>query len=144
MISVTEQSSYNMSSNLLYDQMNNIIYNLNDTSCPKDISPTDDYTVFENAASFSIIAEDEKCNKCKTHYSIVTCCNCQTKTCAHEDCSTMFPDRHGYISVCKSCENEILTKFIPYRHKNENNNDLHYIKAVHDLEILKQAIEIIS
>ena len=144
MISVTSQSSYNTSSNLLYDQMNTVIYNLNDTSCPVDRSLHDDYTLFENAASFSIIAEDEKCDKCKTHYSIVTCCNCQIKTCAHEECSTMFPDKNGYISVCKTCETEILTKITPYKHKNENNYNPHYIKAIRDLEILKQAIEIIS
>lgn len=137
MTSVASKVSYDISSNLLYDSMNDMIYNINDRSSD------DDYTIFENSASLSIIADDEKCKKCKIHYSIITCYNCKKETCAQEDCCTLFPDKNGYISICKSCENEVISKIKPYRNTREIKYMNDYNKAIHDLNILKQAINII-
>tara|TARA_B100002019_G_C21198314_1_gene562591 strand:- start:188 stop:601 length:414 start_codon:yes stop_codon:yes gene_type:complete len=129
--------SYDVSSNLLYDNINEMIYNINDRSSK------DDYTIFENSASLSIIAEDEKCKKCKTHYSIITCYNCKKETCAQEQCCTLFPDKNGYISICKTCENEVISKIKPYEISKEIKYTKEYNKAVRDLNILKEAIKII-
>lgn len=137
MTSVANQISYDINCNLLYDNINDMIYNINDRSSK------DDYTVFENSASLSIIADEEKCNKCETHFTIITCYNCKKETCAQEDCTTLFPDKNGYISICKTCENEVISKIKPYKNTKEIKYANDYNKAIHDLKILKEAIDII-
>ena len=139
--------SYNMSPNLLYDQMNEVIYDLNDQSMK------DEYTLFENRASLSLIAEDEKCKECNLHFSIITCSNCKKETCGIDKCCTLFPDAKGYISICKTCENEVLSKIKPFKDTEkekekqyiEYNRALYnYKKAVHELQILKRTINNIN
>lgn len=137
MTSVANQISYDINCNLSYDNINDMIYNINDRSSK------DDYTVFENSASLSIIADEVKCNKCKTHFTIITCNNCKKETCAQEDCTTLFPDKNGYISICKTCENEVISKIKPYKNIKEIKYANDYSKAIHDLKILKEAIDII-
>ncbi len=137
MTTIANQRPYDRSSDLSYDQMNDIIYNLNDTSSDED------YSHFENIASLSLIAEDEKCKKCKSHYTFIICSNCKRETCANNKCCTLYPDMYGYISICKKCEKQIVKKFKPYDDNEEVKYNKEYKKAVKELHLLKLITQII-
>lgn len=145
-MSMLHTQPYNMSSNLLYDQMNEVIYDLNDHS------KKDEYTLFENMASLSLICDDKKCKECNMHFSIITCSSCKKETCGIDKCTTLFPDVKGYISICKTCENEVLSKIKPYKNTDkekekqqlEYNRTLYnYKKAAHELKMFKETLNLI-
>ena len=107
-------SSY--STELLYDEINNSIFHVN------ECNNNENYTSMESKLSFSIIAEDNHCNSCKSYYSFIKCSECKEETCGNNKCCTLFPDYYGYVSVCKNCETKILKKLIPLKHEFKENN----------------------
>jgi len=102
-------SSYN--TELLYDEINNSIFNIN------EVPSHDNYSSMESKFSLSIISEDTKCRSCNLHYSFIRCSECKKETCGNSHCCTLFPDYYGYISICKECEQNVSNKLLPYKEK---------------------------
>ena len=116
---------------LMYDEMSNEIFELNSNNS---------YDLFENKASLSIISDEKKCDTCNKNYSFITCMNCKKNTCGKSKCCTLYPDMHGYISICTTCESLISKKFKPYNYSHEKKIMKEHKKVANDLKVIEQIL----
>lgn len=136
-MSIVENNNFNRLhkniNGLLYDEMNSEIFEMNSNN-------SNDYNLFENRASLSIISDEKKCDTCNRNYSFITCMNCKKDTCGKSKCCTLYPDMYGYISICSECETSISKKIIPYDYSYEKKIIKEHKKVANELKIIKQIL----